>query len=67
MIRPWSSVAKLLLEKRDLVEKVAQLLVEKEVISQNDLVKVLGERIWGYGPHAEFAAPTVAAPAAPAV
>ena len=47
----------LLLEKRQLLEQVAELLMEKEIINQTDMVRILGERVGGYGPHSEYTSP----------
>ncbi|KAK9710935.1 AAA ATPase afg3 [Basidiobolus ranarum] len=40
----YDRTQKLLNEKRDCVEKVAQLLLEKEVLNREDMVNLLGKR-----------------------
>jgi cell division protease FtsH len=37
----------LLLEKRDLLDKMAQVLLQKEILGPRDLVEILGERPYG--------------------
>ncbi|KAJ1841633.1 AFG3-like protein 2 [Coemansia sp. RSA 2703] len=40
----YSTTLNLLTEKRDAVEKVAQLLLKKEVLGREDMVELLGKR-----------------------
>jgi len=42
----YQRTVKLLSEKKDNLQKVAQLLLEKEVIRNEDLVNLLGARTW---------------------
>ena len=42
--RAYDRTYKLLTDKREQVEKVAQLLLEKEVINHEDMVLLLGKR-----------------------
>lgn len=49
----YETVKQLLLEKKDEVERVAQRLLEKEVLGRDDMVELLGARAWT-SPHEEF-------------
>ncbi|GAA5994002.1 hypothetical protein JCM5350_001528 [Sporobolomyces pararoseus] len=55
----------LLTEKKEQVEKVAQLLLEKEVLSRNDMINLIGPRPFeeGYDPSVSFG--SAAPPGAP--
>ena len=46
----WDRTVKLLTEKKDILEKLAHLLLEQETIERQDLIETLGKSIFQTGP-----------------